>query len=222
MLVIKNKLPVDALNTFLFNSQTCENTFRIARALSGPYSSITTFTVKSFINRCEKISIINSIKTHGGQIRDYQFKFPQHYEHDKEVHVYSVSPLKQINLAQFDIEKIIQKAFESSQNYVTMVNVHELLKNKNLFSVPELSQFIKTNISKSSSKVIDYMEDIDFDENSDKDEFEDDDNPEAFDDQDEILSNSDNEVEDIKVIVYMIKLVRSKSTNIFVFVSDHH
>ena len=45
--VIKNILPVDALNTFLFNSQTCENTFRIARALSGPYSSITTYTVKS-------------------------------------------------------------------------------------------------------------------------------------------------------------------------------
>ena len=196
MLVIKNKLPVDALNTFLFNSQTCENTFRIALALSGPYSSITTFTVKLFINRCEKISIINSIKTHGGQIGDYQFKFPQRHKHDKEVHVYSVNPLKQINLAEFDIEKIIQKAFESSKNYATMVNMDELLKNKNLLSLPELSQFIKTNISKSSSKVIDYMENIDFDEDSDKDEFEDENNPEAYDDQDEILSNSDDEVED--------------------------
>ncbi|CAF3080811.1 unnamed protein product, partial [Rotaria sp. Silwood2] len=98
LLVIKNKLPVDALSTYLFNSQTCENTFRIARALSGPYSSITNFTVKSFINRCEKISIINSIKTQGGQIGDYQFKFPQHHKHDKEVHVYSVNPLKQLNL----------------------------------------------------------------------------------------------------------------------------
>ena len=237
LLVIKNKLSVDALNTFLFNSQTCENTFRIARALSGPYSSITTFTVKSFINRCEKISIINSIKTHGGQIGDYQFKFPRH-KHDKEVHVYSVNPLKQINLAEFDIEKIIQKAFEPSKNYATMVNMDELLKNKNLFFLPELSQFIKTNISKSSSKVIDYMEDIDFDEDSDKDEFEDEDNPEAFDDQDEILSNSDDEVEDkgnvltsdvsdtgkknFKVVVYVIKLIHSKSTNIFVFVSDRH
>ena len=98
MLVIKNKLPVDALNTHLFNSQTCENTFRIPRALLDPYSSIATCTVKSFINRCEKISIINSIKTHGGQIDDYQLKFLQHHKRDKEVHVYSVNPLKQINL----------------------------------------------------------------------------------------------------------------------------
>ena len=195
MLVSKNKLPVDALNTYLFNSQTCENTFRIACALSGPYSSIITFTVKSFINGCDKISIINSIKTHGGQIGDYQFKFPQYHKNDKEVHVYSVNPLKQINLTEFDIEKIVQKAFESSKNYATMANMDGLLKDKNLFSLPELNQFIKTNISKSSSKVIDYIEDIDFDEDSDKDEFEDEDNPKAFDDQDEILSNSDDEVE---------------------------
>jgi hypothetical protein len=76
--------------------------------------------------------------------------------------------------------------------------MNELLKNKNLFSLPELSQFIKTNISKSSSKVVDYTEDIHFDDDSDKDEFDDEeDNPEVFDDQDEIVSNSDDEeVED--------------------------
>jgi hypothetical protein len=74
-----------------------------------------------------------------------------------------------------------------------MVNMNELLKNKNLFSLPELSQFIKANISKSSSKVVDYMEDIDFDEDSGKDEFDGEDSPEAFDDQDAILSNSDDE-----------------------------
>jgi hypothetical protein len=194
LLVIQKRLPVDALNTYLFSSQTCENTFRIARALSGPYSSITNFTVKSFINRCEKISIINSIKTHGGQIGDYQFKFPQHHKHDKEVCVYSINPLKKFNLTEFDIEKIIENAFESAKNYVTMVNMNNLLKNKKLFSLPELSQFIKTNISKSSSKVIDYTGDIPFDDDSDKDEFDDEeDNPNVFDDQDEILSNSGDE-----------------------------
>jgi hypothetical protein len=194
LLVIQKKLPVDALNTYLFNSQTCENTFRIARALSDPYSSIINFTVKSFINRCETILIINSIKTHGGQIGDYQFKFSQHHKLDKEVHVYSVNPLKQLNLTEFDIEKIIQNAFESAKSYVTMVNMNELLKNKNLFSLSELNHFIKTNISKSSSKVVDYTEDIHFDEDCDKNEFDDEeDNLEVFDDQDEILSNSDGE-----------------------------
>ncbi|CAF3247872.1 unnamed protein product [Rotaria sp. Silwood2] len=83
LLVIKGKLPIDALNTYMFNSQGCENTFRIARSLSGPYSSNSNFTVKSFIKRCEKISIINSIKSYKGQVYDYSFKFPRHHKTDK-------------------------------------------------------------------------------------------------------------------------------------------
>ncbi|CAF3394812.1 unnamed protein product [Rotaria sp. Silwood2] len=112
LLVIKRKLPVNALNTYLFNSQTCENTFRIARALSGPSSSITNFTVKSFTKKCEKISIINSIKSRGGQIGEYNFKFPQHHKVEKEAHDYSINPIQHLNLTESDIEKIIQSAFE--------------------------------------------------------------------------------------------------------------
>ena len=96
------KLPVDVLNTYLFNSQSCENTFRVARALSGPYSSIINFTVKSYLNKCEKISIINSIKTRGGQLEDYHFKSPQHHKHDKEAHTYSNHSLEQFDLTEVD------------------------------------------------------------------------------------------------------------------------
>ena len=70
LLVIKQKLPIEALNTFVSNSQICENTFRIAHSLSGSFYSITNFSVKSFMKRFEKISIINSIKTRDGQVGD--------------------------------------------------------------------------------------------------------------------------------------------------------
>ena len=61
LLVIDGKPPIEALNTYLFTSQPCENMFCIARSLSGPYSSVKNFSVKSFLQRCEKISIINSL-----------------------------------------------------------------------------------------------------------------------------------------------------------------
>ena len=38
LLVIKKKLPIEALNTFVFNSQICENTFHVARSLSESFS----------------------------------------------------------------------------------------------------------------------------------------------------------------------------------------
>jgi hypothetical protein len=201
LLVIKNKLPIDALNTFIFNSQACENTFRIARALSGPYSSINNFTVKSFIKRCEKISIIDSIKTRGGQINDYNFKFPQHHKTDKNMHNYSINRVKQLNLTESDIEKIIQNAFESAKKYVAMVNMTKVLINKNIYTLPELSRYIKINISKSSSKVVDYTEGISFDEDSDEDsdedELQDEENTsELLDDEDQLSTYSIDDEED--------------------------
>ena len=39
VLVVKKKLPIQkALNTFVFNSQICENTFHVARSLSESFS----------------------------------------------------------------------------------------------------------------------------------------------------------------------------------------
>ena len=186
---------MDALNTYIFSSQACENTLRIARALSGPYSSISNFSVKSFIKKCEKISIINSIKTSGGQTNKYyRFKFPQHHKIDKEISNHSISSSKQLNLTESDIETIIQNAFQLAKKYIAIVNMTKLLINKNIYSLPELSRYIKINISKLSSKVIDYKEGINFDEDSDEDESHDEDDSEVSDNQDQLSSNStDNE-----------------------------
>ncbi|CAF5168519.1 unnamed protein product [Rotaria magnacalcarata] len=78
-----------------------------------------------------------------------------------------------------------------------MVNMTQLLKSKNIYSLPELSQFIKTILSKSSSKIVDYTEDDDSNYDSDDDEFEDnDDGLAAFDDEDQMLSNTFDEDEE--------------------------
>ncbi|CAF2142276.1 unnamed protein product [Rotaria magnacalcarata] len=132
--IIKKKLPVDSLNTFAFNSQICENTFRIARSLSGSFSSNTNFSVKSFLKQCEKISIINSIKSRGGQIGDYQFYFPQHHKNHKETYNYPKDHINELNLTEIDIEIIIKNAFEEAKKYVSMVNMTEFLKTK--ISIP--------------------------------------------------------------------------------------
>ncbi|CAF0996997.1 unnamed protein product [Didymodactylos carnosus] len=62
LLVIEQHLPEHALDIFLFNSQSCENTFRTVRSLSSTFSIITNSTISDFI-RCEQISILNDIKS---------------------------------------------------------------------------------------------------------------------------------------------------------------
>ncbi|CAF1446682.1 unnamed protein product [Rotaria magnacalcarata] len=154
--IIKKKLPVDSLNTFAFNSQICENTFRIARSLSGSFSSNTNFSVKSFLKQCEKISIINSIKSRGGQIGDYQFYFPQHHRNHKETYNYPKDHINELNLTEIDIEIIIKNALEEPKKYVSMVNMTEFLKTKNIYTLSSLSTFTRTILNRSSSKIIDY------------------------------------------------------------------
>ncbi|CAF3688417.1 unnamed protein product, partial [Rotaria socialis] len=82
-----------------------------------------------------------------------------------------------LNLTENDIEKIINRAFKSAKQYVAMVNMTQLLKIKNIYSLPELIQFIKTILN--------------------DDEFEDDDDGlAAFDDEDQMLSSTFDEDEE--------------------------
>ncbi|CAF3080864.1 unnamed protein product [Rotaria socialis] len=178
LLVIKRKRPIDALNSYLFNSQK-----------------------HSFTKKCEKILIINSIKSRGGQIGEYHFKFPQHHKLEKEANNYSINPIQHLNLTESDIEKIILSAFESAKQNIEIVNMKRLLKNEHKYSISELSQYIKTNISKSSSKVIDYTKGSDFDDESDEDNLQDDGNDSSMsDDIDQISANSTGEKEEENVI----------------------
>ena len=116
LLVINRELPIETLNTYLFTSQPCENMFRVARALSGPYSSITNFSVKSFLRKCEKISIINPMKTHEGQSSSYHLQFPQHHKSDKKKYDYSNKSESRLSLTTDDIEKSLVMHFDQLRN----------------------------------------------------------------------------------------------------------
>ena len=156
----------------MFNSQTCENTFRIARSLSRSFSSITNFSVKSFMKRCDKISILNAIKSRGGQAGDQRFQFLRHHKNDKETFNYSMDHIKRLNLNEQDVEKIIHSAFEGAKTFVSMVNMSRRLINHGIYSLLELSSFAKSHLSKSSSKIVDYTQ-TDSSDDEGEGEFED-------------------------------------------------
>ncbi|CAF1557101.1 unnamed protein product [Adineta ricciae] len=56
-------LPEEALNISLFNSQICEQTFRAARSMSGPFSSVVNFSIYEFLHRVEKLAALQAIKS---------------------------------------------------------------------------------------------------------------------------------------------------------------
>ena len=81
ILVLNKKLPVESLRIYLFSSQPCENIFRSARALKGPFSNMTNFTVQQFLSKTRKILILNEIKCYEeSNFHSNAIKFPTHHK----------------------------------------------------------------------------------------------------------------------------------------------
>ena len=59
-------MPEEALRVSLFDSQMCENTIRAARSMSGPFSSVVNFSVREFLQRAEKLAVLQRIKYSSG------------------------------------------------------------------------------------------------------------------------------------------------------------
>jgi hypothetical protein len=132
--------------------------FCIDRSLSGPYSSLTNFSVKTFLKRCEKISIINSLKTHEGQDEKYHLHFPQHHKSEKNAHDNATRVAGQLSLT-YGLERIIDDAFTLAKNYAEFVKMEATLIRRNIYSFSELSRYVKTHLNKSSSRLVDHIRD---------------------------------------------------------------
>ncbi len=79
LLVKQQHLPKQVIfNIHLFNSQTCESLFRDARAFSNTFSTTVNFTVKNFIRRSQKLSILNQFKYNQSE---KDLSFPVHHKH---------------------------------------------------------------------------------------------------------------------------------------------
>ena len=104
------------------------------------------------------MSIINSMKTGEGQSNSYRLQFPQHHKSDKKKYGYSNQSEKRLSLTTDDIEKIINDAFRSAKEYAALVNMGGALVKRNLHSLSDLSQFVQTNLKRSSAMIVDYTE----------------------------------------------------------------
>lgn len=143
LLVLNKKLPPESLKIFLFSSQPCENVFRSARALSGPFSSITNFTMKQFLAKTRKISILNEIKSFE-ELNDKPnaFKFPRHHKQSHN----SFSPSISTNLQDITISEIenrIYDAYENAKKFIEKLEMSSLCKKHNVFKLNDLCSSIR-------------------------------------------------------------------------------
>ncbi|CAF3980166.1 unnamed protein product [Rotaria sp. Silwood1] len=170
LLVLNEKLPIESLNIFLFSSQPCENIFRSARALTGPFSTMTNFTVQQFLSKTRKISILNEIKCfEESNVTSGGIKFPKHHKQNQS-NAFSSILINLNELTLDNIEKNIYDAYEYAKSFAEKLGMSSLLKTKNVFQLNDLSLNIRNDLEK-----IIYLNDdstLDNDDNSDSDDEE--------------------------------------------------
>lgn len=187
ILLVKEKhLPKEALNVYLFNSQSCESMFRNARSLSGTFSTIINFTVADFLRRSQKLSVLLGIKWDQllGQDHNGSLLFPVHHKHKHDDNLPFLQKLEDID--QMDIEETISDAFEQALRLIERLEISELLKKYDVFDMNLLSKYVFRQFN-SSSKMFDYSTQMTHND-SDNDEFD------LEDEEDE--DNNDNLIND--------------------------
>ncbi|CAF4248228.1 unnamed protein product, partial [Adineta steineri] len=139
LLVKQQHLPKQALiNIHLFNSQGCESLFRDARSLSSTFSTTVNFTVKNFIRRSQKLSILNQMKYNQNE---KDLSFPIHHKQKREHSLVSSHQLDEIDT--LDIEQIIAHAYDQA---IHIVKHSKMLDALNQHGINSLDSLIPADI----------------------------------------------------------------------------
>jgi hypothetical protein len=195
LLVQQQQFPVEILNIYLFNSQSCESTFRNARALSSIFSSRINFTIDDFLQRAEKLTTLQLIKCEEqSSNKPNHLLFPVHHKHKQG----DFSPLQtMININELNIEEIIFKAYKKAQEFIKTLNMSALLQKNKAFMLKDLSmkvmEHFKTRCKTSDNATID--PDSDLSDTDNTNEEDDDEDEESENENDLGLEDDDEDVD---------------------------
>ncbi|CAF4879919.1 unnamed protein product, partial [Rotaria sp. Silwood1] len=130
------------------------------RALSGIYSTIVNFTVHDFLQRAQKLSLLNDIKYK--QLHDPSVDkliFPVHYKHQNDRH--SLSTQCQNEIDQLDVEQVIANAYDEAVDIFD--DLEELCTSSlpsNLKASSKAEETIRSISAFVNGDVIDEVEDV--------------------------------------------------------------
>ena len=134
----------------MFNSQPCESIFRDARSLSGTFSTRVNFTVKAFMQRSRKLSILNQIKYNPAE---KDLFFPVHHKQKREHSLSSSYKLDDID--SLNVEQLIANTYNEAIDIVKHSKILDELNRCDINSMDNLSKYVFSMMNK-TSRMINY------------------------------------------------------------------
>ncbi|CAF1300836.1 unnamed protein product [Adineta steineri] len=225
LLVCQHDLPESALSISSFNSQTCENIFRLTRSMSGTFSSNVNFTVDQFLRRAGKLSVLQDIeRQHEHDESGCSLEFPKHHKrrYKKAASPNNHSQDVSDNLTHDTIQNAIFRAFNDAYKMLSVLDIDKTLKKSHKSTLNEISTFVRVQIER-KSHTTDYSENWDeySDEESDSEQVNTSDDcyvsteSSSEDETEELLSNSNQKASEFKGIRIFNEISSSKVNSYF-------
>ncbi|CAF4170964.1 unnamed protein product [Rotaria sp. Silwood2] len=158
LLVIEKKLPLEAMNIYLFSSQTCEGMFRSCRSMSGTFSSVVNFSVQEFLNRAQKLSVLHKIKAESEFCsNDCTLRFPKHHKQGKRLKtsIHTIPDSHSLNIEM--IATIVSRAFTDAADLLFSFQIKKNLDEKNITNMDQLNNCIQ-KVLRTRTNTMDFSE----------------------------------------------------------------
>jgi hypothetical protein len=139
VLVADQLITEEALNISLFNSQVCESTFRAARSMSGPFSSVVNFTVQEFLQRVEKLAVLQRIKCSSDSTEN-NIVFPKHHKHRRQTCSASSTSTITTIITEKLLEETVFSAYIHASQVLSGCKLSILDANNKMISFEEVNQ----------------------------------------------------------------------------------
>ncbi|CAF3343322.1 unnamed protein product [Rotaria socialis] len=153
----------------------CESTFRAARSMSGPFSSVVNFSVYEFLQRVEKLAVLQSIKW-SSESKENNIIFPKHHNQSKKTSLTRLTSTITITVTEKPLEDTVFSAYLKANQIISGCGLSILNPYDKMISFEEVNRLAYKKLSRSkcttSNKKHIKSNDND-DENEDEDEDED-------------------------------------------------
>lgn len=155
------------MNIYLFSSQTCEGMFRSARSMSGTFSSVVNFSVQEFLNRAQKLSLLQKLKTESEfYSTSGNLVFPKHYKQRKQLRQsqYVIPGNDILNVE--TITKVVCQAYNDAADLLSRFKIKTFPNTKKIANIKEANNCMQSLLRKRIS-IQDYSDLNEEDESSD-------------------------------------------------------
>ena len=143
--------------------------------MSGPFSSVVNFSVNQFLQRVEKLAILQAIK-HSSSMNQNNLIFPKHHKLSHYIHSCSSSSTSATTFTESLIEEIVSRAYSKASEILSSCGFLILDPNREMITFDEVNRLAYAKLSRSKCKISNSQSsEGDWEEQSDSDEEDQDD-----------------------------------------------